>query len=335
MLLKKSFLSILIIFVLMIQSVYFIYAKTVIVSGESVGIELQYPGVIITGGYDITVDQKTYNPLEEGLKLGDIIIAINNTPISSLSQLSNQIQSLISQNKEIDLTIQRDLVNFPFSLEVETNNSQTKTGLYVKDRLLGVGTLTFIDEEQGTFGALGHAMNDSQFSELGLLQDGTLYSSVVTDIQKATNTTTGQKYATIGNEVLGEISIHSDFGIYGTIEENSYNSTYEIETASQEEIELGEAYFLTVLQGDKIEKVFIEITDVAKQNSSQTKGITFTITDKDVLEKTNGIIQGMSGSPIIQNDKLIGAVTHVFVNEPTQGYGIFIDIMLDVTQKIE
>ncbi|WP_249030408.1 SpoIVB peptidase S55 domain-containing protein [Tannockella kyphosi] len=335
MLLKKSFLSIFIVLILLFNSVFALYAKTVIPSGASIAIELECPGVVITGGYNIIIDDNSYNPLENGLNEGDIILSVNSVAIWQISDFNEQLQMLYVDSQGIVLSILRDGDLLSHQLKVSNQDDLLQTGLYVKDRVLGIGTLTYIDVEENMFGALGHAMAFDDLSSLGLLQNGTIYNSYVTEIQKATFSVAGQKFATIGDDVLGEVLYHSDLGIYGITNTIEYNTNDLIECASKEEIELGEAYFLTVLEDDTIQECLIEITEIDSDSSTGIKGITFTLVDESVLDSTNGIIQGMSGSPIIQNGKLIGAVTHVFVNNPTKGYGIFIENMLETAESVE
>ena len=192
--------------------------------------------------------------------------------------------------------------------------------------------MTFYNPETHSFGALGHAMSDSKLDSESLLQEGSIYESNVTSIKKATSQSSGNKIADISNVEIGSINSHSQFGIYGTYNYDISNREM-METATIEETKLGKAYFLTVLEGNEIVKCEIEITKLNSQDTVKEKGIEFTVTDKEVIEKANGIVQGMSGSPIIQNNKIVGCVTHVSGNNPMTGYGLYIDWMLEMDSQ--
>lgn len=330
MLFKKLILSF--ILALAIINPIALYAISLVPGGDSIGIELDYQGVLITGGYRIKIDNRSYDPLDSDFKVGDIIVAINDQVVTSIEELSNEIQEGNSENPKYDLTIKRGNETLHQDLHVAYDNQQFSTGLYVKDAISGVGTLTFYNPTTNTFAALGHAMSDSKLNSDELIQNGNIFESTVTSIKKATTKASGNKIADISDIEIGSINSHSQFGIYGT-----YN--YDIskremmETATIEETKLGEAYFLTVLNGNEIHKCAIEITKLNQQDSIKEKGIEFTVTDQEVLNRANGIIQGMSGSPIIQDGKIIGCVTHVSGNNPITGYGLYIDWMLEMDKQ--
>ncbi|WP_294579184.1 SpoIVB peptidase S55 domain-containing protein [uncultured Thomasclavelia sp.] len=329
MLFKKLTLSLII--VVLITNPVAAWAISLIPGGDSIGIELDYQGVVITGGYDIQVNNQRYNPLDEDFQIGDLIIAIEDQTIDSIASLTSVIKET-NDDMVYDLTIKRDEQTLHQNLQVVLENQQFSTGLYVKDSITGIGTLTYYNPESETFGALGHAMSDSKLDSESLLQDGSIYESKVTSIKKAASGSSGNKIADISNVEIGSINSHSQFGLYGTYNYDISNREM-METASIEEIKLGEAYFLTVLQGNEIVKCQIEITKLNKQDTAMEKGIEFTVTDQEVLKKANGIVQGMSGSPIIQNNKIIGCVTHVSGNNPMTGYGLYIDWMLEMEQQ--
>lgn len=307
------------------------YAISVIPGGDSIGIELDYQGVVITGGYDIEIDNKSYNPITNDFQVGDLITAIDNQKVTCIEDLTYVIKNK-TDDSTYDLTIKRGDNIVHQDLKVVYDNQQFSTGLYVKDSISGVGTLTFYNPETHSFGALGHAMSDSKLDSESLLQHGSIYESNVTSIKKATNQSSGNKIADISNVEIGSINSHSQFGIYGTYNYDISNREM-METATIEETKLGNAYFLTVLQGNEIVKCEIEITKLNSQDEVKEKGIEFKVTDKEVIEKANGIVQGMSGSPIIQNNKIIGCVTHVSGNNPMTGYGLYIDWMLEMDSQ--
>ena len=313
MLFKKLILSLIVILAITINPIA-LYAISLIPGGDSIGIELNYQGVVITGGYKIKTADTTYDPLAEDFKVGDIIVEID------------------GQKSNYDLTIIRDKERLHRNLQVFLENQEFTTGLYVKDAISGVGTLTFYNPADNTFGALGHAMSDTKLNTNSLLQSGNIYESSVTGIKKASPNSSGNKIADISNIEIGSINSHNQFGIYGTYNYDISNRKA-MDTASKDEIKLGKAYFLTVLNGQEIQKCEIEITKLNDQDSVKEKGIEFKVTDQNVIDKANGIIQGMSGSPIIQDDKIIGCVTHVSGNNPMTGFGLYIEWMLEMEKQ--
>ena len=298
---KKLSISLTVIFLMIIQPVSATSDK-VYLGGQSIGIELDYEGIMITGTYDIEINNKLYNPANEGFKVGDIIIQVNNSPVKSISELMEQVEKYIQKNQSITLTLKRNNQTIAKELLFSKKDGQFSTGLYIQDGLTGVGTMTYYDPSNQTFGALGHIMEDSELSYDITFQNGKIYHSYVKKIIPSKNGEPGSKIAQIGTIAIGQ---------------------------SIDEVKKGKAYFYTVLEGHTITKCEIEITHLKNQKEPKLKGITFKIVDKEILKKTNGVIQGMSGSPIVQNGKLIGCVTHVDISDVTQGYGLYIDWMLE------
>ncbi|MGE5702682.1 MAG: SpoIVB peptidase, partial [Clostridia bacterium] len=207
-----------------------------------------------------------------------------------------------------------------------------RMGLYIRDSAAGVGTLTFYEPKSGAYGALGHVISDVDTGQAIVVGDGQIVQASVTSIEKGESGNPGEKFARFYNEsvVLGNITKNTPFGIFGKMKESPKRSYYQeaIPVALAEQVQEGPAKILTVVDGQRVEEFDIEIVNVVKQHFPATKGMIIRVTDKRLLDKTGGIVQGMSGSPIIQNGKLVGAVTHVFVNDPTSGYGCFIEWML-------
>ena len=305
------------------------YSDYVIAGGENIGISLHSNGVIIVGSYEIDGN----NPAKEsGLNNGDKIIKVNDIDTTSIDKMLSVIENLSSKdnikityirgNKEYDTNI---------SLKKDINNIY-KTGLYVKDSITGVGTLTFIDPNTKTFGALGHEIIEKNTGQKLEIRDGNIYSSTVTGITKSSIGTPGEKNAKYDNtNIFGYVRENASSGIFGEYtKEIPDKRLYKV--ANPSETNEGEATILTVIEEDNVEEFKINILKVNFATNS-SKNILFEVTDNNLLKKTGGIVQGMSGSPIIQNDKIVGAVTHVVVDEPTKGYGTFITKMLEEAEN--
>lgn len=312
---------------LLMLSIYMIpfsvyaYSKNVIPGGENVGIELNSNGILVVGFYSIGSSSPGS---DAGLKIGDKIIKINDEEVSKISDLA----SATKNSEKIKITYERnnkvDTTNLSL---IKDRNGTLKTGIYVKDKVIGIGTISFIDPETKMYGALGHEILEKTTGKKFEIKDGKIYSSTVTGIDKSTRSAPGEKNASYNTQdVHGDIKKNEINGIYGTYTKDISNKKT-IEVGEQDEIELGKATIRTVIDGKKQEDFEIEIEKIFKNND--TKNILFQITDERLLQKTNGIVQGMSGSPIIQNNKLVGAVTHVVVDSPTKGFGIFITDMLE------
>ena len=306
-------------------------AKSVYLGGDSIGIEIINEGLLISGTYEVRDNKSIYNPsADSDIRKGDVLIKVDNVNVNTLDDLLEVIKD--NKNTEINVTLKRDGASINRKLKlIRDDNNSIKTGLYVKDSMLGVGTVTYYDPENNTYGALGHKMSDSNNEEK--LVKGNVYSSSVKKIKKSINGNPGEKIASINKEdVIGNIEKNNNYGIYG--EYVNVVKDKLIETATIDEVNEGKAYIYTVVDDNKIEKFEIEITKIRKQESKDVKGITFKITDKKLLNISNGVVAGMSGSPIVQNDKLIGAVTHVVVDNVKYGYGVFIDWMLLESESI-
>lgn len=309
------------------------YSTTLIPGGENIGIEIKPNGVVVIGGYEVKTSNESYNPLKDSdIKKGDLIIKVNGEDVNNVKDMlkilkkyysNNQINlTIIRNNKEIDRTIKF----------IKTSEANTiKTGLLVKERILGVGTITFYDPETKIYGALGHKLYDSDFSNITDINSGTIFESEVTSINKSKNGNVGELISNIyQDEKIGNVFLNTDYGIFGYYDSSPDKDALVI--AKQEEVKLGEAYIYTTLDKNNVEKYEIEITSLEKQNKISTKGITFKITDEDLLSKAGGIVQGMSGSPIIQNNKIVGAVTHVMIDSVKKGHGIYIEYMLEAAK---
>lgn len=306
-------------------------ADELYIGGDSIGIEVRYDGVMITGTYAIKVDGELYDPKDHGFVSGDIITAVNGTAISSMEELYAQIAQYQEAINQIPITISRGDETLDLTLfSVYSSQDQTfQSGLYVKDKITGVGTLTFYDPENSTYGALGHEIMDSDTKKLADISSGTIYPADVTSISPAQHNVAGEKHATINyGEQIGTVNKNTNIGIYGVYDHLAHDAL-KLPWAKQAEVHTGEAQIYTVLDQETIQSYTINITKLHTQNTKDIKGIEFTVTDPNLLSQTNGIIQGMSGSPIVQDGKIIGAITHVITSDPVSGYGVYIEWMLE------
>lgn len=302
----------------------------VLLGGMPVGIYMETDGVLVLGTGTIEgKDGNSHQPSEYLVKPGDYITAINQTTIESKKELIRQIQKL--DEKEAVLTIRRNGENL--QIKVETQESKDGTvmlGIWVRDDVQGLGTITYIKNH--TFAALGHGIHDTDISALLNIKTGTLYRTNIRSISKSTANSPGSMEGIIvynkRNE-LGMITANKETGIYGTIEnpEILLEEKIPIAVAKREEIEVGDAT-IRCMVSDTIKEYKIRINELDMSDHEINKGMTIEITDPELLELTGGIVQGMSGSPIIQNGKLVGAVTHVFIKDSKKGYGIFIENMM-------
>ena len=298
--------------------------------GDAIGIKIQTDGLVVVDTYLVNTEGGTINPAKEaGVMKGDMILAVNNQKISTIEEYKEQLM-LAKENNQMILTINRQgkTENITVHPVISTEGVCT-TGLYLRDKLAGIGTLTFIDPNTNKYGALGHEIIDQDTNQLVNIKNGEIINSNVLSVRKATTGKPGEKVADIlFDEKLGTLEKNNKYGVFGLMQSNEMSQKDLIPMAYINEVKKGPAQILTVLNGNKIEAFDIEITEVNVQSEKAIKGIKYTVTDPRLLEETGGIVQGMSGSPIIQDGKIIGAVTHVLVHDSTLGYGIFIEWML-------
>ena len=296
------------------------YSKYLVPGGMNIGINILSNGILVVGFYD------TKNTPSD-LKIGDVITSINDKEVSGVSDMLTLIDT--SNDKiELEIGYKRNGELRKTKLELEKDKDGVfKTGLYVKDTITGIGTLTFIEPSTNKYGALGHPITDNKTNIKFDIKDGKIFKADVLSIDKSTDFKPGEKNAKFYfDTVYGNILQNEDTGIYGEYKSN-YDSKDLVEVGEIKDIKEGKAIIKTTLEGNKVEDFNIEILNV--DADSDTKNILFKITDEKLLQKTGGIVKGMSGSPIIQNGKIIGAVTHTVVSDNTKGYGISIIKMLE------
>ncbi len=295
------------------------YSEYIIPGGENVGIEVKYEGVLVIGFYKI--DNK-YN--KNDLEVGDYITHVEDQEINTIDELVTNIEKYQKDGK-VNFTIKRDNKTRIINFNLIKKDDLYKTGLYIKDSITGIGTLTYIDPESKVYGALGHEILESTTSSKVEVRTGSIYQSNVSSIDRSTNGNPGTKNAKFFyNNKYGSIKKNTTYGIYGEYTTPLTKET--VKVGEPDEIKTGKATILTVTEDEQIIEYSINITKVDK--SSKIKNLYFEIDDEELLKKTGGIVQGMSGSPIMQDGKIIGAVTHVVVENVKKGYGIFITTML-------
>ncbi len=304
------------------------------VSGEIVGIYTECKGVFVIDTCAIeNVNGELINPGENVLKTGDYILAINGTDLTCKEDIVHMVKE--SNGKKLVLTIRRNNKVLDVAIQpVKSANGAYMLGAWVKDDVAGVGTLTFVSLT-GDFGVLGHGMSNGENSDLLQVDGGDLYVSKVLGVEKGKKGNPGEVKGVItygAYNHLGDVSFNSSAGIYGTMDDDDlkdYRNNGELyDVGYKQEVETGSAQIISEISG-KREYYDIKITYVDYLAINSNKGLHIQVTDPELLKLTGGIVQGMSGSPIVQNGKIIGAVTHVLINDPTQGYGIFIETMLE------
>ena len=305
----------------------------VIPGGETLGIKLLTDGIIVVGFSDIEeVDGERENPaLKADIEIGDVIIEANGVKLNEINTLSDIIAN--SGGKNIILKIKRknDLLDIKVIPIKQKESSEYKIGLWVRNSTSGIGTLTFYEEKSGVFGALGHPINDVDTGKILTLKEGTTHNAKIMSVEKGEKGDPGELKAIFDeNKKIGTLNKNTFSGVYGRI--SDINSICENKKpmfiARQSEVKEGPAKILACVNGGKVKEYDINIEKLTTQSKPSSKSMIIKVVDKELLETTGGIVQGMSGSPIIQNNKIIGAVTHVFVNRPNMGYGIYIEWML-------
>lgn len=315
---------------------------TVIPVGRLIGLRLYTEGVLVVGMSEITgQDNVKYKPYEySGIEEGDTIIEVNNKEISNTEELINCVNN--SNGTELVVKYLEEESNEIITSNitpVKTSENEYKLGLWVRDAAEGVGTITFYEPSTGKFAALGHAITDVDTGDIINISNGELITAQILSITKGERGKPGEIRGIISNGLkIGEIITNTAFGIFGNVTEFSnlqLTDSKEMEVALRSEIKEGKAYIMCELETGKVEQYEIEIQKIYSGNNYDNKNMLIKVVDPRLIEKTGGIVQGMSGSPIIQDDKFVGAVTHVLVQDPTQGYAVFADMMIKQMREVD
>lgn len=301
----------------------FAYSDFIMPGGETIGISVNNDGVVVMGFYKVNNDY-----INSFLEVGDNIIYVNDEEVDNIEELSNLIEKNINDNS-VSIIYVRDGVEHEGLLELRLVDGIYKSGLYIKSNVVGIGTVTYIDGD--IYGALGHVINFGSINKKVEIKDGTAFFSDVTNFIRSRNGNPGSKSADIiYDKEFGSIDSNTNYGIYGYVK--SKNDKELMEVGKLNDVMLGSASIYTTNLDDEVIEYEIKILEIDKE--SKDKNFYFEVVDKDLLEMSGGIVQGMSGSPIIQNDKIIGAVTRVLIDDVKKGYGISIVTMLEEGDKL-
>lgn len=309
--------------------------KYVIPGGQTIGVELKTEGILVVGLADVVNDNKiAISPAKDaGIRIGDKIMSIDSNPISKTTDFITYVAKCGIKEYNIEVERNGNRIQILVSPVKRYDSEEIIFGFWARDNIAGIGTITFIDPETYEFSAVGHGITDSDTGELIDIEAGYISKATITNIKSSQKGEPGEiiGYILKDENKLGIVQQNTRFGIKGSINEDKLNyfSDNLVEIGKKDVIKEGSAKILSCL-GNEIKEYDIEIVKLYNQIRPSDKSFVIKIVDEDLLSMTNGIIQGMSGCPIIQDNKLVGAVTHVFINDPTKGYGIYIDWLVDI-----
>lgn len=307
----------------------------VYVGGETVGFNLYSEGVICVGSNPVQTANGTTHPIQDsGIQDGDAILKIEGIDIESIQDIDRIINLPNYAGRELTLTIKRgdEILEKTILPVYDILSQKYKLGMWVRNNASGVGTLTYIKQSDFRFGAVGHPIVDSSLGENFVVDTGNIYKCRLLGIKKGEKNDPGEIRSSINlsDDALGLADTNCKYGVYGNIlNKNFIDATRTAMLGGRLSVQLGDAKIYCALGEEGVKGYDVKIIKANKQDQADDKSMTIKVVDKELIEKTGGIIQGMSGSPIVQNGKVVGAVTHVFVNDPTRGYGVYIDWMID------
>lgn len=325
-----KFLHLFLLISLTFASVGTSFAVDLIPMGETAGIRLKTDGVVVVGLTSVPQGDMSFSPAKDsGIQSGDIIVSINSDSISSGAELQKAIEE--NSGKPLTVKINRSGNEINLSVTpVSGDDGKSKIGVLIRDSLLGIGTLTFYDPSTGKYGALGHGISDSGSDSLLPICDGTIVESEIVSVKPGTSGDPGELQGAFTEYEIGSVKSNTNEGIFGDFTAKHMVKNFKcLPTASISEIKVGPAQILSNIDGKTVGAYDINIAEIYDKDASDNRNMLIEVTDAGLISITGGIVQGMSGSPIIQDGKIIGAVTHVLINDPAKGYGIFIENMLE------
>ena len=303
---------------------------TLVPVGRAVGIKLFSDGVVVVGTSDIATEAGNVNPAKDcGLKEGDIITHINSTEVDTIEEVSALLQELEGEPMSIRAIRDERQVQLTATAALCASDGAYKLGAWIRDSMAGIGTVTFYCPDTGAFGALGHGINDMDTALLMPLESGSILPATVAGVEKGKSGSPGQLKGVFDtSSTLGLLSANTSGGVFGTMTDSHWADGEPVEVAQRNEVKAGTASILCNIADDRVEEYEVQIVKVFPESESDCRDYLVKVTDQRLLDATGGIVQGMSGSPILQNGKIVGAVTHVLVDDPTSGYGIYVGRML-------
>ncbi len=304
--------------------------KTLVPGGTPFGVKLFFEGVMVIGISDVDTQSKMVSPSREaGFLAGDVIQKANGKSLSSVDELGDIIQK--SGGKQVEMVVNRNGKQMTLTVKpVKSTDGDYKTGLWVKDSTAGIGTVSYIDPESDTFGGLGHGICDGETGQLIPIKRGVVVDVNINGVVKGRVNEPGELKGSFSPVRRGNLVSNTECGVFGTINTTGMELDRPIEIGYKNEVQTGKATVITTVSNQR-QFFDAEIERITDKNG-KTKNFIIKITDSELLDVAGGIVQGMSGSPIIQNGRIIGAVTHVMIGDPTRGYGIFIENMLNTAQ---
>jgi len=314
--------------------------KTLVPGGQSIGVKMDVRGVLVVGLEEIEDEKgEKINPgVLSGVQIGDTILSINGREVYK----ADEVQEIVNDIKgTVTLKIKRndEILKVDIMPVVSKNDEIYRLGIWVKDKTAGIGTLTYYDPSMGTFGALGHGIVDPETKKILPVDSGLLLESKVKEIKEGENGDPGEIQGIFyhSDTPLGSLEYNCEFGIFGEAYQPIENPIYSkpLTVGTRDQVETGKAYILTTLKNNETKRYEIEIESISEQSEPSDKSMVIKVTDEELINECGGIVQGMSGSPIIQNDRIVGAVTHVFVNDAQRGYGLFIEWMLESSNTVD